>query len=153
MRRLQPQPASLAGATLVELVVAIVILSISVTGVFLLLNRTTSSSADPMLREQALSIAESYLEEIMLQAYSDPGGPAESGRADYDDVDDYNGLADTGAVDRDGNVITELANYNVSVTVTATTLNGVPAKQITVTVSHANVPEINLSLTAYRTNY
>ncbi len=142
------------GTTLIELVISIVIIGIAASGVLLALNQTTRHSADPMLNEQAVAIAQSYLEEVMLQAYSDPGGPAEGGRADFDDVDDYHGLADNGgAVDREGNLVPGLSPYNIAITVSATTLNGTAAKRIDVDVSHDGFPELAVALSAYRTNY
>ena len=51
------------------------------------------------LQHQAVAIAESYLEEVLLHAYSDPDGTSgESLRRLFDDVDDYDGLTDAGDV-------------------------------------------------------
>jgi MSHA pilin protein MshD len=52
----------------------IVIVSVGLAGILLVMNTTTRSSADPMIRKQALAIAESLLEEIELQpfTYCDP---------------------------------------------------------------------------------
>ncbi len=142
------------GFSLIELVVTIVLVGLLASGALMLIDQTTRSSADPMITQQAVGIAQSYMEEIMGQAYSDPGGPAEAGRATYDDVDDYNGLNDNGgAVDRTGAAIPGLGAYNVSVAVTAETLNGVAAKRIDITVSHDNLPALSIPLTAYRTDY
>lgn len=139
-----------AGVTLVELVLSMVIISISLVGVLTVMNFTVSHSADPVVQHQAVAIAESYLEEILLQNYS---GGASSGRANYDDVDDYKDLTDSGAHDQQGNAIPGLSQYAVSVTVSApTTLpDGVSAKQITVSVSGPGVS--SLSLVGYRANY
>jgi MSHA pilin protein MshD len=142
------------GFSLIELVVTIVLVGFLVSGALLLIDQTTRSSADPMITQQAVGIAQSYMEEIMGQAYSDPGGPAEAGRATFDDVDDYNGLNDNGgAVDRTGAAIPGLGAYNVSVAVTAEALNGVAAKRIDVTVTHDNLPALSIPLSAYRTDY
>jgi hypothetical protein len=79
---------------------------------------------DPMQREQAVTIADSYLEEIFAKPYLDPTtqtvcpAPPAGGRAFYDNVCDYNGLHDVGAYDQNGNAITGLANYTINVTVT-----------------------------------
>jgi MSHA pilin protein MshD len=66
-----------AGVSLVELVVFIVIVSVAVAGVIGVIDVTTRSSADPMLRKQALAIAESMMEEVRLQpfTYCDPDDP------------------------------------------------------------------------------
>lgn len=58
------------GISLIELVMFIVIVSVGIVGVLSVMNMNTQSSADPMLRKQALSIAESLLEEIQLQSFT-----------------------------------------------------------------------------------
>jgi len=68
------------GLSLIELVVFIVIVSVSIAGIFLVLNRATQTSADPVARKQALAIAESLLEEIELMPFTlcdpdDAGAP------------------------------------------------------------------------------
>ncbi|MCP4276540.1 MAG: type II secretion system protein, partial [Gammaproteobacteria bacterium] len=45
------------GATIIELVVSIVVLSVAMTGILMVMTQTVISSADPMLREQATAIA------------------------------------------------------------------------------------------------
>ncbi|MBS1170048.1 MAG: hypothetical protein H6R01_966 [Burkholderiaceae bacterium] len=63
-----------AGLTLVEVIMFLIILSVGVAGLMGVMNTMLKSSADPMLRKQALAIAESLLEEIELQpfTYCDP---------------------------------------------------------------------------------
>jgi MSHA pilin protein MshD len=58
------------GLSLIELVVFIVIVSVSIAGIFLVLNKATRTSADPVARKQALAIAESLLEEIELMPFT-----------------------------------------------------------------------------------
>lgn len=143
------------GFTLIELVISIVVVSIALGGVLLAINYTVTHSADPMLQHQAVAIAESYLEEILLKPFADPDGvDGESSRALFDDVDDYHGLLDSGVRDQTGNSIPGLDNYTVGVTVVGTNLNGIAianSKKITVTVSHP--VGFNMSLSGYRTNY
>ena len=59
-----------SGLSLIELVVFIVIVSVSIVGIFLVLNKATRTSADPVARKQALAIAESLLEEIELMPFT-----------------------------------------------------------------------------------
>ncbi|HTN67695.1 MAG TPA: type II secretion system protein [Burkholderiaceae bacterium] len=59
-----------AGISLIELVIFIVVVSIGVVGILSVMNVTTKASADPLVRKQALAIAESLLEEIELQAFT-----------------------------------------------------------------------------------
>jgi len=61
-----------SGFSLIELVVAIVILSIGVTGFMTLVINTTKNSIDPQIRQQGNAIARAYLEEIMLNRFCEP---------------------------------------------------------------------------------
>lgn len=60
----------MAGLTLVELIVFIVIVSVGLVGVLTVLNFTVFRSADPMVRKQMLSIAEALLEEVEMQPFT-----------------------------------------------------------------------------------
>jgi MSHA pilin protein MshD len=70
--------ARAAGFTLVELVMFIAIVSVAVGGVLLAYQAAARDSADPIVKKQALAIAESLLEEIqqMPFTYCDPNDPA-----------------------------------------------------------------------------
>ena len=66
------------GLTLVELIIFIVIVSVGIAGILMALSRSIRTSADPVVRKQALAIAESLLEEVELMpfTYCDPEDPA-----------------------------------------------------------------------------
>lgn len=142
-----------------EMIVIIVIISVTATGLFSVLVLGVGHSADPMLRVQAIAVAQGYLEEVLLKSYNDPDGlPDAGGRANYDDVMDYNGLNDTaGALDQFGNPLVGLGLYNVSVTVIATTLGSgallTPARRIDVAVTHDTQASLNITLIGFKTNY
>ena len=145
-----------AGTTLIELVIAIVIVSIAASGVLMALSMNVGRSADPMLRHQAVAIAEAYLEEIFLKPFNDPDGvDGEASRALYDDVDDYNGLVNVGARDQFDAALPGLGDYTVAVTVApSSALPGIAAIDlylINVTVTRA--AEINFTVSAYRANF
>lgn len=141
-----------AGVTLIELILSIVIISIAVTGVFSVMNLTVRHSADPVVEHQAIAIAEAYLEEILLQAYTDPNGTnTGETRASFDNVDDYNGLNDTGAQDQQGSLLGNLTSYNVAVTVADQAVSGLTGKKVTVTVMDPGVS--GLSLVGYKFAY
>jgi MSHA pilin protein MshD len=144
-----------AGITLIELILYIVIVSVGLAGILSVMNVTTQHSADPMVRKQALAVAESLLEEITLKDFTDPDG-SEAGetRPTFDDVDDYHLYSTTGIQDIDGNAIGTLADYDVAVTVVGAALGGIAAGEallITVTVSGPGTESITLN--GYRTNY
>ena len=144
------------GITLIELVVAITVVAIAATGILGALSAVASRSADAMLQQQAISIAQAYLDEILQRWVVDPNGtPTNTGRASWDLVDQYDGLVDVGARDQFGNAISALSAYTVSVSVSQTSaLTGVPsasARRIDVTVTRS--PNVSVKLTGYRTNY
>jgi len=144
------------GVTLIELVIAITIVAIAATTILGTLSAVASRSADAMIQQQAISIAQAYLDEILQRWVVDPNGtPPNTGRSSWDLVDSYNGLNDTGAKDQFGNAIAALSAYNVSVSVSqSSALTGIAAaatRRIDVTVSRP--PNVSVTLSGYRTNY
>jgi len=92
-------PRRAAGVTLIELIVAIVIIAVGITGVLSVFVTTISRSADPMLQQQAQLLAEAYLEEILLKKFFDPETgtvctltAAGETRITFDNVCDYHNL-------------------------------------------------------------
>ena len=110
------------GATLIELIISIVVISIAASAVLGLLSGSVGRSADAMVMAQAVSIAEAYLEEILLKRFYDPDTstvcPAPEGtRGEYDNVCDYRNIANAAPQNQFGAAIAELAAYQVTVTV------------------------------------
>jgi len=66
----KPHYSRQGGFTLIELVFFIVIVSIAVAGITLVLNKVIRTGADPVVRKQALAIAESLLEEVELMPFT-----------------------------------------------------------------------------------
>ncbi|OGB23051.1 MAG: hypothetical protein A3I66_08515 [Burkholderiales bacterium RIFCSPLOWO2_02_FULL_57_36] len=146
-----------AGISLVELIMFIIIVSVGIAGILSVMNVTTKSSADPMQRKQALSIAESLLEEIQLQpftycdptdanvatatgAFVGPGGcdaVAEGSGAEltqsryppdpFNNVNDYSGFSMAGIRGLDNVAITGLENYTATVMIANSAVGTVPA--------------------------
>lgn len=140
------------GFTLIELIVFIVVVGAGVAGILSVMNTVVKSSADPMVRKQAVALADSILEEIVQKAYADPDGVQgnETTRDTMDDVDDYNGKTQTLFTDWPGG----LSAYEVVIVVASPAALGgsttVSAKKITVTVSRGSE---SVTLTSYRTEY
>jgi len=144
------------GVTLIELVIAITIVAIAATTILGAIAAIASRSADAMMQQQAIVIAQAYLDEIQQRWVIDPNGtPPNTGRGSWDLVDQYNGLVDVGARDQFGNPIAALAAYTVSVaTSSSSALAGVPAaaaRRIDITVNYS--PNGSVTLSGYRTNY
>ena len=144
------------GVTLIEMVVAITIVAVAATTILGAIGAIATSSADAMMQQQAIAVAQAYLDEILQRWVVDPNGtPPNTGRGSWDLIDEYNGLVDVGAHDQFGNPITSLAAYTVSVTTSpSSALTGVPAaaaRRIDITVSYP--PNHSVTLSGYRTNY
>ena len=105
-----------SGFTLIEVVLTITVLSVGVAGILSVMLQATRSSGDPMQRQQALNIAQAYMEEIIsrpfydpqLQPIAPPAAPCtqqEADRTDFDDICDYQNLTDANPIDLNGNPI------------------------------------------------
>jgi prepilin-type N-terminal cleavage/methylation domain-containing protein len=120
------------GFTLIELVIAIVILSmitVTMVGLLAFISRT---SAESLTSTQSAIIANAYLQEILRQEFSGAS----------DDIDAFNGRVDTGARDGSNNLIPGLENYRVQIAVQHLSFgpgtNNVPAsatRLVTITVT------------------
>jgi len=144
------------GVTLIEMVVAITIVAVAATTILAAIGSVASRSADSMQQQQAIAIAQAYLDEILQRWVVDPNGtPPNTGRGSWDLVDQYNGLVDVGAHDQFGNAIAALSGYTVRVIVSqSSALPGIAAanaRRIDVSVSYA--PSGSVTLSGYRTNY
>ena len=164
-----------SGVTLIELVIAIVIISIGLAALTATIINTSRHSADPIIQQQAYAIAQSYMEEIQSQPFCDPdvsldcysyfntspssacsSSTVEALRANFDDVCDYKTLNGP-AADVTG-PIASLADYNVQVTIgdTGVNFNGLLSNsgqvvRIDVDVTHSGGVAVNLF--AYKANY
>lgn len=142
------------GFTIIEMIMAIVIIGVGLAGLLTVFSTSVRSSADPVVRKQLLSIAEEMIEEIALKPFNAAANAATSGcaRAVFNDIGDYNGYSTSGKIcNLDGLEIAALRGYSVSVTVAAGTLEGVSdARQITVVASRGSD---SITLVGWRTNY
>jgi MSHA pilin protein MshD len=150
---MRPRPR---GFTLIELIVAITIVGIAATTILGAIAAVASRSADAMLQQQAIAIAQAYLDEISQRWVVDPNGtPPNTGRGSWDLVDQYDGLVDVGPKDQFGIAIAALSAYTVSVNVVQSTalpgIAGAAARRIDVTVTRA--PNVKVTLSGYRTKY
>lgn len=163
-----------SGFTLVEMIIAITVISMGLAGVLVALNENIRTSADPMLRKQMLSIAEGVLEEILLKPYEIAGTAPVNGlancnvvagtlvpaavRASFNDVRDYAGYSTQGICDMEGVAVDSLRGYDLRVTIDpaavlsdgVTAVAGGQAIRVQVQLTHGAE---TLSLVGWRTNY
>lgn len=140
-----------SGFTLVEMLIAIVIIGVGLAGVLLAFNTSVKSSADPLIHKQMLSIAEEMMEEILLKPYAAaPGTISGCNRSAADDVRDYAGYNQS-ICDTDGAAAAGLGGYTVNVVVASITWQGIAGTlRVTVNVIHGGE---TLSVVGWRTDY
>lgn len=128
------------GVTLVELIIAIVIISVAAVALLQGLGFQTSRNVDPMIQSQSQALARQYLDEVMSRSFFDPANDprlnpgvsqalAASAESDstartldatnrqlFDNIFEYNGYNQT-PQSLDGTPIVELAGYQIAITV------------------------------------
>ena len=138
------------GLTLVELIVAIVVIGLAGAALVGTLSYLAGTGNASMLQAQAQSVANAYLTEILGKSFT-PVANALPVRSQFNDINDYNGLDTPTATDELGNFA---GNFHVHVDVVAGTLNALPAvdvRRIDVTVDYGNGSQVVAS--GYRTNH
>ncbi|MGQ5525042.1 prepilin-type N-terminal cleavage/methylation domain-containing protein [Chitinimonas sp. PSY-7] len=145
------------GFTLLELLFFILIVGIAVAGVTQIYVVSAAASGDPLVRKQALSIAEGILEEVLLQPFTAPSS-AYSGtnRTYFDHVSAYDGYVAHGISTVDGTAVTALSGYTVAVAVVHPSSSiGTVATSDTwvITVTVTDSAGAQTILTGYRFNY
>ena len=168
------------GFTLVELVMTMLLISIAALGVTYVLGLAFRHQSDALWQAKAVAIASAYQEEILSRRFDEhsplggvpPCSPSTTPcsiasafddgepRAQFDDVDDYDGVNDSPPLDADGNPRPEYAAYHVAVSVSyadATTiarlsLNGATDVKV-VTVQVTSPEGGKLTLAALKGNY
>lgn len=157
------------GATLVELVITIVVISIAIAGVVGAFALIAGRSADPLNHTRAVELAQLYMDEIITKKYDDAsplgGVPTYSGgcnigpetgetRSTYDDVDDYHGTTDSPPASAEG-TLAGYDGFTVSVTVScAGSEVGQPndeAKRIDLAITDPG--GLSFGYAAYRANF
>ncbi len=151
-----------SGISLIELIMFIVIVSIALAGVINVLNLNTSHSADPVVRKQAMAIAESLLEEIEEKNFAKPAGGFAGpftpvNRQLFDTVSDYSVFSMSPVADITNTAIPSLTGYSASVTETPVTLCAgavctLAGDALLITVRVDGPGGFSVTLDGYRTN-
>lgn len=160
------------GATLVELVMTIVIISIAIAGVVGAFALIAGRSADPLNQTRAVALAQLYMDEILAKSFAERspvgGGPVSAANADcsslgpngetrrtFNDVDDYHNLADNTPENSEEEPLPGYGSFRISISVTCAGtdvgLASHEAKRIDITITD---PSSNAYLfSAYRGNF
>jgi MSHA pilin protein MshD len=170
------------GTSLIEVIVFIVIVSVAAAAVLGSLQWSTRASPDPMIRKQMLAVAESILEEVLLQPYTwcdptdanlatatsaggcaslpeapgpEPGENRYSTGSPFNNVNDYHDFRMTGIRNVRNDAIRGLEDYSVEVQVRDATLSTAAgdAAALRVVVTVAGPANASLVLEGYRTRH
>ncbi len=153
------------GFSLIEIVIFIVIVGVAVAGITVQFSQNVAHSADPLLRQKTLALANGIMDEIVRKrwdenspigggcvatgsgscatgpAVSTPLGADGESRADYDDIDDYDAITNQSPPqDPTGTAISAYNGYTLSISV------GYPAANWN-GINSADVKQIDLALT------
>ncbi len=144
-----------AGVTLVELIIAMVIIGVAAAGMIGAFSTSVRGSVDPVIHKQMTAIAEGLMEEIQVKPFAVQASVAGAVRQDFNDVRDYHNYTSTGMVDIDGNAVAGLERYQVTVTAATSAILApdVPAADtIEIAITVRNGTDV-FTLTGWRTNY
>lgn len=169
-----------SGISLIEVIVFIVVVSMGVVGLMSVLSSSMKHSADPMLRKQALAVAEAVLEEVELMPFTDcdpdnydpvtttctlaesmgpeAGEVRGSTATPFDNVNDYNGFTlAAGGTDIGGSVVVP-PGYSATVTVAQDASFGasgafLPAADVLRISVKVDYGPDSITLEGYRTRY
>lgn len=154
-RRSSRRPTSRA-FSMIETTVCILIVGITLVAALNTLGASVSGQSKTNDRSVGQLLAQALMSEILQQAYVEPvdtpafgreSGESASSRANYDDVDDYDGYTESPPQMKDGTILTEYAGWQRTVSVNwasgldfrANSLIDSGLKRIVVTVSHNGV--------------
>lgn len=165
-----------SGIALIDLIMAIAIIAIAVTGMVAAISLSVQHSADPLVEKQALAIAEALLEEVEMMPFMDCMAGQKFDTASgsciaatksrgsmtdpFDNVLDYNNFTlASGGADLGNGLVTVPDGYSATVSVAADAESGqggaylpaADAVRITVTVSYPGGG--SLVLEGYRAKY
>jgi len=115
------------GFTLIGLITVIIVGAIAIPPMMVGLSSWLDTAHQSERMEIAVQLAVDLMEEILAQDFADPDGTdTETLRADFDDVEDYNGWSSTPPKDAAGNSLTQYSAYTRSVLII-----GVPQNDLT----------------------
>jgi MSHA pilin protein MshD len=119
----KPRSSRARGATLIEAVVAVLVLGLAIPPLIVLFEGVAAQGAAEARRAAALELADAYMEELAARAFEEPSLPSgsfgaeEAARTVFDDVDDYHGLDEAPPRQVDGGVLAQFPAYRVQISV------------------------------------
>ena len=126
--RQTPRACRQHGLTLIELITSIAVIGLAAVALLGVLGFLSASSGLALAQAQAQSLSQAYLSEVLALPFADPDGvDGEALRAQFDDLDDYQGLDEVFAADQAGQAA---GDFRVRVSVGSGTLGTLPAADV-----------------------
>ena len=156
------------GVTLVELVITIVILGIALVAIVSAISASVSRGSNVLLQDRMIELSQAYMDEILGKRFDEDtpiGGfppvtscniaTEEADRADYDDVDDYNAIANEAPASQTSSDFSDYVGYEVTVTVSCDGgdlgVTNTRAKRVTLLITDPRGQ--SMTFAAYKGNY
>lgn len=132
--------------TLVECLIATAILGFALLAIVQAVVAGQMQVTDALHRARALEVGEALMDEVLRLPYTDPNGGSELGRANFDDLADFNGFSEAaGALTDAGGTTYGPAFQDFSRTVSVVPANG--GGGIAVTGMGAALPGLTITVT------
>ncbi len=147
------------GFSLVELIVAMAIISITVVAMLELFKVNIVNSADPMIRKQLISVSESLMEEVLSKDFTKQvdgysGALTAANRSSFDTVTDYNGLSISPIKGINGATLSSLSGYSAAIAVEPAVLGSLVSSDTYMVTITVNGPASKIFvLRGFRVNY
>ena len=140
----------MAGFSLIELIVTIVILTVAVGTIVSVYSFVTARSADPMIRSQLIAVSEAFMDEITSKEI-DPETPITDPRSQRNVIDPYDGETYEPPTDATGEPMAGLDDYRVEISAEDDAFGlGDDSREIEVCAEHGGE---RVCITGFRTNF
>ena len=143
------------GATLLEVIITIVVVSIALVGLLLSIAHSQRHGADTFIQIRAAELGQAVLDEILARPYADSADcPAERQR--YNKIDCYHGMDESPPHDIHGQVMEKYQGFRVTVAVESRAFEGINdthAKHVAVTITTPPPQQHRFAFSAWRTDF
>ncbi len=136
------------GMTLIELILAMIVLAVGLSGILAVMVAIAKNSVDPQLRWQVVVLGDTLLKNLLTKEYDFASCPTKKENPDFSNLCDYQGIKNIKLDMIFPEFKKEMKNTaHFSVSVELEPLNELPAKAtlITLIVSHAELGDTYLS--------
>ncbi len=136
------------GMTLIELILAMIVLAVGLSGILSVMVAISKNSVDPQLRWQVVVLGDTLLKSLLTKDYDFTSCPAKKENPDFSNLCDYQGIKNAKLDGLFPELKSELKNLqHFTVSVEIEPLNDMQSKAtlVSLIVSHSELGETHLS--------